>query len=139
MDEDPLSFLQYGTKEDIMTFLKWILDEYRVRKRSTLHKYWRVRQMLYRRCVGHSLHAKITGDINDVGTPSRSLQIKEDSADMRQYIDVDLIRLYNLDLSTKEKPAMNVDDVLLVLYHYWAMDTATFPTGDNGYRLLSWY
>jgi hypothetical protein len=36
MDEDPLSFLQHGTKEDIMTFLKPILDEYRVRKRSTL-------------------------------------------------------------------------------------------------------
>jgi len=41
MDEDPLSFLQHGTKEDIMTFLKWILDEYRVRKRNTLHEYWR--------------------------------------------------------------------------------------------------
>jgi hypothetical protein len=25
-----------------MTFLKWIPDEYRVRKRSTLHEYWRV-------------------------------------------------------------------------------------------------
>src|SRR5271168_3206667 len=100
MDEDPLSFLQHGTKEDIMTFLKWILDEYRVRKRSTLHEYWRVWRMLYRRCVGHSLHAKIAGDINGVGTPSRSLLIKEDSANMGQYIDVDLIRLYKLDLST---------------------------------------
>jgi hypothetical protein len=71
--EDPLSFLQHGTKEDIMTFLKWILDEYRVRKRSTLHEYWKVWRMLYRRYVGYSLHAKIAGDINDVGTPSRSL------------------------------------------------------------------
>jgi hypothetical protein len=53
MDEDPLSFLQHGTKEDIMTFLKWRLDEYRV--------------------------------------------------------------------------LMNVDDVFLVLHHYWVMDTATFP------------
>jgi hypothetical protein len=32
MDEDLLSFLQHGTKEDIMTFLKWILDEYRCGK-----------------------------------------------------------------------------------------------------------
>ena len=48
---------------------------------------------------------------------------------MGQYIDVDLTRLYNLDLSTKEKPVMNVDDVFLVLHHHWVMDTATFPNG----------
>ena len=70
MDEDPLSFLQHCTKEDIMTFLKWVLDEYRVRKQSTLHEYWRVWRMLYRRCVGYSLHAKIAGDINDVSSLS---------------------------------------------------------------------
>ena len=58
--------------------------------------------MLYRRCVGYSRHAKIAGDINDVGTPSRFLWMKEDSANMGQYVDVGLTRLYNLDLSTKE-------------------------------------
>ena len=52
--------------------------------------------------------------------------MKEDSANMSQYIDVDLTRLYNLDLSTKEKPVINIDDVFLVLYHHWVMDTA-FP------------
>jgi hypothetical protein len=41
--------------------------------------------------------------------------MKEDSANMGQYIDVDLTRLYNLDLSTKEKPVMNVDDGLPVI------------------------
>jgi hypothetical protein len=34
-----------------------------------------------------------------------------------------------LDLSTKEKPVMNVDDVFLVLHHHWVMDTAAFPDG----------
>jgi len=53
--------------------------------------------------------------------------MKEDSANMGQYIDADLTRLYNLDLSTKEKPVMNVDDVFLVLHRHWVMDTATFP------------
>jgi hypothetical protein len=41
--------------------------------------------------------------------------MKEDSANMGQCIDVDLTRLYNLDLSTKEKPVMNVDDGLPVI------------------------
>jgi hypothetical protein len=41
--------------------------------------------------------------------------MKGDPANMGQYIDVDLTRLYNLDLSTKEKPVMNVDDGLSVI------------------------
>jgi hypothetical protein len=50
----------------------FLLPAYCVRKKSTLHEYWRVWRMLYRRCVGYSLHAKIAGDINDVGTSLRS-------------------------------------------------------------------
>lgn len=68
MKEDPLAFLQHCSKEDIMTFWKWILDQYKVQKKSTLHKYWRVWRMLYRQCVGRGLHAKIAADINDVCT-----------------------------------------------------------------------
>ena len=32
MNEDPLNFLQNCTKEDIMTFLKWMHDNYRIKK-----------------------------------------------------------------------------------------------------------
>jgi hypothetical protein len=46
--------------------------------------------MLYRPCVGYSLHAKIAGDTNDMGIPSGSLWAKEDSANMGQYINADL-------------------------------------------------
>jgi hypothetical protein len=43
LGEDRLHFLVHATKEDIMTFLKWVLDVYsRVRKRSILDEYWRV-------------------------------------------------------------------------------------------------
>jgi hypothetical protein len=48
MHKDLLAFLQHYTKEDIITFLNWILDYYRVRKKSSLHEYWRVWRMLYR-------------------------------------------------------------------------------------------
>jgi hypothetical protein len=85
--------------------------------------------MLHRRCVGYSLHAKIVGDINDVSIPSRSLWMKEDSANMGQYINVDLTQLYNGDLSIKERSVMNVDDVFLVLHRHWVMDTANFLDG----------
>ena len=43
--------------------------------------------------------------------------------------------MYNLDVSTAEKPVMNVDDVYLILYHLWAVDTATFPDGRQRLQL----
>jgi hypothetical protein len=50
-----------------MTFLKWILDFYpRVRKRSSLHEYWRLWKMLYRKSIGISVHAKVAEEVNDV-------------------------------------------------------------------------
>ena len=66
MNEDPLNFLKNCTKEDIMTFLKWMHDNYRIKKVSSSQEYKRIFFMLYRRCVGRSLHAKIASDIDDV-------------------------------------------------------------------------
>jgi hypothetical protein len=50
-----------------------------------------------------------------------------------QYINDELTLRYDLDISTKEKPVMNIDDVYLVLYHHWAVDTSRFP--DERQRL----
>lgn len=63
MNYDPLTFLTRGEKEDIMTFFKWLHDNSRITKVSTSQEYKRVYFMLYRRSVGHSLHAKIAQDI----------------------------------------------------------------------------
>ena len=50
-----------------MAFLKWMLDVYdRIRKRSSVHEYWRVLCMLYRKSVGESVHANIIEEVNDV-------------------------------------------------------------------------
>ncbi|KAH7398119.1 hypothetical protein BKA64DRAFT_57979 [Cadophora sp. MPI-SDFR-AT-0126] len=35
---------------------------------------------------------------------------------------------YDLDITVKEKSALGVDDLLLLLNHHWARDTSTFPT-----------
>ena len=39
MDEDPLVFLQNCSKEDIITFLKWLNDNYRIKKLDSSHEY----------------------------------------------------------------------------------------------------
>lgn len=115
LEEDRLSFLVRATKEDIMTFLKWILDVYpRVRKRSTLDEYWRVWCMLYRKSVGKGLHAKVMEEVRDY---------------INRYLTIE----YNLDTDVREKPVMDVDDVFLVLHHHWVLDTSVFP--DERQRL----
>jgi Protein of unknown function (DUF3435) len=43
--------------------------------------------------------------------------------------------MYNLDTSTREKPVMNVDDIYLILYHHWVMDTTIFPDGRQRVQL----
>lgn len=78
LEEDRLRFLIHATKEDIMTFLKWILDDYpRVRKRSTLDEYWRVWCMLYRKSVGKSLHAKVMEEVRDVRNKDRFILLDQ--------------------------------------------------------------
>jgi len=67
LDEDRLDFLRRSDKEEFMTFLKWMLDvNDRIRKRSSVHEYWRVLRMLYRKSVGESIHANIIEEVNDV-------------------------------------------------------------------------
>jgi len=67
LGEDRLDFLNRSDKEDFMTFLKWMLDiNDRIRKRSSVHEYWRVLRMLYRKSVGESVHANIIEEVNDV-------------------------------------------------------------------------
>jgi hypothetical protein len=39
----------------------------------------------------------------------------------------DLLRIYDLDLTTLENPMMYVDNVFLILYHHYLMNIAAFP------------
>jgi hypothetical protein len=71
-----------STKEDIMTFLQWMLDTYhRIRKRSTVHEYKRVFAMLYRKSVGESLHHQVNEELNDVRTIIRHVNVRSIIAD----------------------------------------------------------
>ncbi|OOQ83285.1 hypothetical protein PEBR_35308 [Penicillium brasilianum] len=95
-----------------MLFLEWILDNFKVKKFSSLHEYWRQWCQLYRKAVGRSLHVKCSQDIND--------HMKEN-----------LTARYNLDITVTEKPVMNVDDLYIVLNHHWTKDTTPYPDGSR--------
>ncbi|KAE8397492.1 hypothetical protein BDV37DRAFT_291961 [Aspergillus pseudonomiae] len=110
LGEHRLKFLVAARKEDVMIFLKWILDNYAIKKFSSLHENWRQWCQLYRQAVGRSLHTKCRSDIND-------------------YMTGTLVPLYNLDLSVGDKPVMNVDDLYLVLHHHWVLDRTPYPDG----------
>ncbi|KAM4067411.1 hypothetical protein HRG_001360 [Hirsutella rhossiliensis] len=106
---DPLGHLAESTKEDIMTFLEWMLDSHRrIRKRSTVHAYKRILFQVYRKSVGVDFSKQANEEIND-------------------YINGYLTIRYKLDTSVNEKPVMDVDDVYLVQHHHWVHDTSVFP------------
>ncbi|KAM4062535.1 FluG domain-containing protein [Hirsutella rhossiliensis] len=106
---DPLDHLAESTKEDIMTFLEWMLDSHRrIRKRSTVHAYKRIFFQVYRKSVGADFSKQANEEIND-------------------YINGYLTIRYKLDTSVNEKPVMGVDDVYLVQHHHWVHDTSVFP------------
>lgn len=44
---------------------------------------------------------------------------------------------YNLDISTNEKPIMNIDGVFLVLRHHWDRDASAFGTRNSSSNLHS--
>ncbi|EXU95174.1 DUF3435 domain protein [Metarhizium robertsii] len=104
-----IEHLENASKEDIMTFLEWMLDSYRrIRKRSTVHAYKRILFQVYRKSVGADFNAKANEEIND-------------------YVNGYLTVRYKLDTSVNEKPVMDVDDVYLVQHHHWVHDTSVFP------------
>lgn len=46
-----------------------------------------------------------------------------------------LIPRYHLDMSVGERPVMNVDDLYIVLHHYWTKDKTPYPDGGKIIKL----
>jgi hypothetical protein len=68
LEQDPVSFLRTAVAGDYITFFRWILDQYTgVRKKSSLHQYWRQVKMLYKRHAGKLLDKDLVDNVNNVG------------------------------------------------------------------------
>ena len=68
----PYQHLIDSTKEDIMTFLEWMLDTYpKIRKRSTVHAYKRILFQVYRKSVGTDFETLANEEINNVSPPNQ--------------------------------------------------------------------
>jgi len=60
-----------------MAFFKWILDCYpRVRKKSSVHQYWRVLKMLYKEYANGWLDEDLIKDVNNVRIRSANAKVK---------------------------------------------------------------
>ena len=56
-----------ATVADYKTFFNWMLDHYPgVRKKSSLHQYWRQLKMHFKRHAKKLLHQDIIDDVNKV-------------------------------------------------------------------------
>ncbi|KAG9232492.1 FluG domain-containing protein [Amylocarpus encephaloides] len=105
-------------KGRIMAFLRWICVTYIAKKQKTgkkksVNQYWRDFGMLYQRMNN--------GDLVD----------KDDASEVVTYINTVLKDDFDLDTTSKPKPVVGPDDLLLLLVHHWARDESVFPTEDD--------
>ncbi|KAF2174706.1 hypothetical protein K469DRAFT_685751 [Zopfia rhizophila CBS 207.26] len=113
--ERPIDFIKSTDAANYKAFFTWVLDHYPgVRKKSSLHQYWRQLKMLYKKHARKLLDKDLVDDVNN-------------------HIKI-LTKLYRLDTSPPAKPVLSVDDLLLLLYHHWVLDTGAYP--DEEQRLL---
>ncbi|KAK7428969.1 hypothetical protein QQZ08_004481 [Neonectria magnoliae] len=111
----PYDYLDKASKQQVMTFLEWMLDTYTgISKQSTVFSYKRILFQVHHKSVGRDFDESANKEIN-------------------HYINGYLTINYRLDTSEKEKPVMNVDDVYLVQHHHFVHDTSVFP--DERQRL----
>lgn len=97
-----MQFQVAARKEDVMIFLEWVLDNYKIKKFSSLRENWRLWCQLYRKAVGRSLHAKCYQDINYVsGTHSPLFPNTNKRA---KYMKGNLVSCYDLDMFVGDKP-----------------------------------
>ncbi|KFA52687.1 hypothetical protein S40293_10323 [Stachybotrys chartarum IBT 40293] len=54
-----------------------------------------------------------------------------DCAEIVKYIQGHLTKEFDLDMMPKEKPVLNVDDLILGLTHHWSRDRSIFPTEED--------
>ncbi|KAK4206310.1 hypothetical protein QBC37DRAFT_459804, partial [Rhypophila decipiens] len=106
---DEYEYMDIAEKEDIMTFLDWMLDTFpRIRKRSSVLEYKRVFFLIYRKSMKRGFDREAASEIHD-------------------YITGELTLSYALDTTTEEKPVLNGDDIYLILHHHWVHDRSKFP------------
>ena len=54
-----------------MAFFRWVLDYFpSVRKKSSLHQYWRVLKMLFKELTNGWIEENVIKDVNNVWIPS---------------------------------------------------------------------
>ncbi|KAH6668513.1 hypothetical protein B0J14DRAFT_658420 [Halenospora varia] len=105
---DPQKTLELCDAADFKTYIEWRVKWSRIKKLSTVHTYWKILSMLY----AQEVHSKMKDEV---------------LFDIRNLLATDLVRLYPLDVSAKEKGCLFVDDLMVYIHCNWVRDTQVYP------------
>ncbi|KAF2179944.1 hypothetical protein K469DRAFT_715808 [Zopfia rhizophila CBS 207.26] len=100
---DPSDTLRRCEADKFKTYLEWRVENSRIKKESTIKAYWRRILCSFIDVTGHSMDNGAELDIQD-------------------WIPTYLTVKYGLDTSEKEKHAMYVQDLYVILSAHWTMD-----------------
>ncbi|KAK4934783.1 hypothetical protein LTR10_024040 [Elasticomyces elasticus] len=101
---DSIECLTACEPQTIKTYLEWRVQNFRVKKESTLKSYWKRVSCAYIDYAGHRM---------DNGT----------ELDIRDWIPTYLTPTYQLETSEKDKYAMFVRDFYVIIHAHWVEDT----------------
>lgn len=133
---------QSCTKGRIMSFLRWICETYlapkRKRgKRKSVNQYWRDFKMLFKRMNdGNEVDGSDASEVVKVPYFLNVLRCLL-CANGIKYINTVLKPEFSLDTTSKPKPVVGPDDLLLLLVQHWARDESVFPTEDDRHDLAT--
>ncbi|KAL5407310.1 hypothetical protein PMIN04_011770 [Paraphaeosphaeria minitans] len=113
--KNPIDLLKSATVADYKTFFNWTLDHHPgVRKKSSLHQYWRQLKMHYKCHTKRRLHQDIVDDVN-------------------KHIQA-LTEEYRLDKSPPKRPVLDIDGLLVLLFYNMVQCTNVYKEEEQ--RLL---
>ena len=122
MKSDPISSLRECEAETFKAYLEWRVKNFRIKKQSTIQMYWRRILCKYIDVAGHSMNNGAELDVQDVRkcavTFSQTSLLKDP-----QWIPTYLTPIHSLDTCEKEKHAMSVRDLYVILHAHWTRDT----------------
>jgi len=101
--------------------MRWYLDKHHIKKLNTFYVRMRFWRMMFARKMHKRLDLTLASEMKNVCL--LSTKANDHISDIMQFIGTDLREQYELEETSHDKPTMNVDDLLLLLYHHWALCT----------------
>ena len=110
-----------------------MLQNYRIKKTSSVETYWHQLSQLYVKWKGRRMEPLLLKQTYVV----RASHSVPDSRSRVQFINGPLTKEHDLEVTETDKPVLEAEDLLEVLRYHWVTDTNIFPNERQRVQLAT--